>query len=93
MKEHDRHGSADHAVTAYVLYHTLGGDENVRVRREIVARGLKDRISFRNVYWPEDREAFDALRGSRTPALWDGERLHEGEDAVMRALRDIIPPR
>lgn len=78
-------------MSGYELFHELSGEGNVRVRREIVARGLKDRISFRNIYWPEDREAFDALRGSRTPALWDGERLHEGEGAVMRALRDIIP--
>ena len=79
-------------MSGYELYHELSGDENVRVRREIVARGLKPLIEFRNIYWPEDREAFEALSGTRTPALWDGQRLAEGEEAVMRALRDIIPP-
>ena len=79
-------------MSGHELYHEIDGDgPNVRVRREIVARGLKDRIEFRNIYWPEDREAFEALHGTRTPALWDGQRLHEGEEAVMRALRDIIP--
>ena len=76
----------------YELFHELSGDANVRVRREIMARGLKPLIDFRNIYWPEDREAFDARHGTRTPALWDGRRLHEGEEAVMRALRDIIAP-
>lgn len=80
-------------MTTYELYHEIDGESaNVRVRREIMARGLKALIDFRNIYWPEDREAFEALRGTRTPALWDGQRLHEGEEAVMRALRDIIPP-
>ena len=79
-------------MSGYELYHEIVGEPNVRVRREILARGLKDRIEFRNIYWPEDREAFEALRGTRTPALWDGRRLHEGEEAVMAALRDIIRP-
>jgi len=78
-------------VSGYELYHEISGDTNVRVRREVVARGLKDRIAFRNIFWDEDREAFVLLGGTRTPALWDGERLHEGEEAVMRALRDMIP--
>ena len=81
-------------MSGFELYHELSGDENVRVRREIVARGLKPLIDFRNIYWPEDREAFEALRGTRTPALWDGQRLHEGGEAVLaclRALGDAAP--
>ena len=81
-------------MSGFVLFHELSGEGNVRVRREIVARGLKPRIDFRNIYWPEDREAFDAVGGSRTPSLWDGERLHEGEEAVLdrlRALGDLAP--
>ena len=76
-------------MSALELFHELSGAGNVRVRREIVARGLKPRIDFRNIYWPEDREAFEALRGTRTPALWDGHRLHEGEEAVLACLRAL----
>lgn len=74
-------------MTTYELFHEIIGESNVRVRREVVERGLKPQIDFRNIYWPEDREAFEARRGSRTPALWDGGRLHEGEEAVMTVLR------
>jgi hypothetical protein len=62
------------------------------VRREIVARGLKPLIDFRNVVEAEHRDAFGALGGTRTPALWDGVRLHEGYEAVLVALRAIMPP-
>jgi hypothetical protein len=78
-------------VSTHELFHEIVGEANVRVRREIVARGLKDRIDFRNVHYPPHRDGLAALGGSRTPALWDGVRLHEGEEAVLRALRDIIP--
>jgi hypothetical protein len=34
--------------------------------------------------------ALAALGGSRTPALWDGERLHEGI-AAIRAVLAALP--
>lgn len=76
---------------SYELFHEIVGEPNLRVRREIVARGLKARIDFRNVYYAEHRARFAALGGTWTPSLWDGSRLHEGEEAVLRALRDMMP--
>ena len=77
---------------SYALFHVIASLSDARVRREIVTRGLKALIDFRNVEDPEHGEALAALGGSRTPALWDGSRLHEGEDAVLAALRDLVPP-
>lgn len=73
------------------LFHEIVGEDNTRVRREIVALDLKARIDFRNVHFESHRDRFAALGGSRTPALWDGERLHQGAEAVLRALRAMMP--
>ncbi|HET8567451.1 MAG TPA: hypothetical protein VFM93_00505 [Candidatus Limnocylindria bacterium] len=75
----------------YLLFHAIGSVPDARVRREIAARGIKPLIDFRNVVqYPEEREALHRLGGTSTPALWDGERLVEGEDAVLLALGAII---
>lgn len=78
-------------MSDHELFHEIVGEENMRVRREIVARDLKSRIGFRNVYFEGHRARFVELGGSRTPALWDGARLHEGAEAVLRALRGMMP--
>ena len=75
------------------LFHEIVGEENMRVRREIVALDLKSRIDFRNVYFEGHRARFVELGGTHAPALWDGERLHEGPEAVLRALRAMMPPK
>jgi len=72
-----------------VLYHRVADAESAAVRRWIVERGLKPRIDFQNVD-TEGAQAFAAHGGARVPALWDGQRLHEGPDAVRLALGAII---
>ena len=74
---------------ALVLYHRLADPDSAAVRSWIVERGLKPRIDFQNVD-TEGAEAFAALGGARTPALWDGARLHEGADAIRAAVGAII---
>jgi hypothetical protein len=74
---------------ALVLYHRLADPGSAAIRAWIVERGLKPRVDFQNVD-TEGAEAFAALRGSRVPALWDGERLHEGADAIRAAVGAII---
>ena len=80
-------------MSDHELFHEIVGEDNMRVRREIVALDLKMHIAFRNVHFETHRDRFAELGGSRTPALWDGTRLHEGREAVLRALRAMMPPR
>ena len=68
-----------------VLYHRVADPASAGVRRLVVERDLKARIDFQNV----DTDAAEefARRGGRiVPALWDGQRLHEGEEAVRLVL-------
>jgi hypothetical protein len=47
---------------------------------------LLDRVAFRNVEFKSHRAALAAHGGARTPALWDGARLHVGLAEVEAAL-------
>lgn len=71
-----------------VLYHRIADAECAEVRRTIVEGGLKKRIDFQNVL-TDGAAAFADLRGERVPALWDGNKLHEGRAAVLAALDRI----
>ncbi|MGH2470893.1 MAG: hypothetical protein ACRDG6_00610, partial [Candidatus Limnocylindria bacterium] len=73
----------------FVLFHTVGDPASARVRREIVARGLKSRIDFQNVGSEEGAELFAARQGTALPAIWDGERLLTGADTIDRWLSEL----
>jgi hypothetical protein len=68
------------------LFHALAEPESAAARRLVVELGLEREVAFRNVGFESHRAAFLAAGGSRTPALLDGERLHEGLDAIRVAL-------
>jgi hypothetical protein len=68
-----------------VLYHRIADHDCAGVRRTIVERGLKALIDFQNVE-TDGAETFAQLGGERVPALWDGEKLHQGRGAVLAAL-------
>lgn len=72
-----------------MLYHRLADPASAAVRASIVEAGLKAQVDFQNVD-TEGAEDFAARGGHNVPALWDGERLHEGAAAVQAALRAII---
>ena len=71
-----------------VLYHRIDDEESAAVRRRVVELGLKARIDFQNVD-TDGADAFAAQGGRRVPALWDGERLHEGRAAVLAVLETL----
>ncbi len=73
----------------YVLFHRLADPASAAVRAKIVESGLKPLIDFQNVD-TEAAEEFASRGGHDVPALWDGERLHEGAAAVRLALGAII---
>jgi len=72
-----------------ILYHRIGDPDSAVVRRRIVELGVKARVDFQNVD-TDGAEAFAKHGGGRVPALWDGERLHEGKHAAL-ALLETLP--
>jgi hypothetical protein len=68
------------------LFHATNDEASAAARREVVARGLTERIRFRNIFYPEVQADFDARGGTRLPAWWDGATLHQGVDAVLAAI-------
>jgi hypothetical protein len=68
------------------LFHATNEAASARARRFVVEHGLEAQVRFRNVFYPEVTADLTARGGTRTPALWDGARLVEGEDAVVAAL-------
>jgi len=68
------------------LFHRLTEAASASARRLVLELGLEGRVTLRNVGFDSHRDALAARGGAITPVLWDGERLHEGLDAVRAAL-------
>jgi hypothetical protein len=73
-------------AAALELFHRLAEPESAAARTLLRELGLLDEVSFRNVAFDSHRDALASRGGSATPALWDGERLHEGVAAIRAAL-------
>ena len=71
------------------LFHATNDAASAEARRLVVARGLVDKIRFRNVFYPEVRADLETRGGRTTPAIWDGTRLIEGRDAVVALLGSL----
>jgi hypothetical protein len=69
------------------LFHRLAEPESAAARVAVRDLGLLAQVAFRNVAFDSHRDALAAHGGSRTPALWDGARLHVGVNAIQAALR------
>jgi hypothetical protein len=69
------------------LFHRLAEAESAAARVLVRDLGLLEAVAFRNVAFDSHRDALAAHGASRTPALWDGTRLHVGLEAVRAALR------
>ena len=70
-----------------LLFHLIADPGSARVRRTVTGRGLEAEVSFCNVAFDEALAKLKSLGGSgAVPALWDGERLFTGADAVIARL-------
>ena len=68
------------------LFHRLAEPDSAAARTLVRDLGLLDAVVFRNVAFASHAAGLAAHGGARTPALWDGARLHEGLDAIRAAL-------
>jgi hypothetical protein len=68
------------------LFYTIADAACAAARKAIMAAKLKEKVSFRNMYYPEVQHDFKTRGGHRVPALWDGVRLHEG----LKAVEDVV---
>jgi hypothetical protein len=68
------------------LFHRLAEPDSAAARLLVAELGLVEAVSFRNVGFESHAAGLAARGGGRTPALWDGARLHEGLAAVSSAL-------
>lgn len=66
------------------LFHATNEIASASARRRVTELGLD--VRFRNIFYPEVQADFAARGGTQLPALWDGEKLIEGEAAVIAAL-------
>jgi hypothetical protein len=71
-----------------ILYHRIDDPDSAAVRRRVMELDLKAQVDFQNVD-TEGAEAFAEHGGRRVPAIWDGERLHEGRIAALAVLETL----
>ncbi len=74
-------------MSALELFHAVNDAGSAAARRRVVELQLQ--IRFRNVFYEEVQKDLAARGGSRTPALWDGEKLIQGEAEVLAALDQL----
>jgi len=77
-------------MPALELFHRVAEPESAATRKLVRELGLLRAVAFRNVAFDSHRDALAARGGGRTPALWDGARLHEGLAAVRIALQRAV---
>jgi hypothetical protein len=68
------------------LFHRIAEPDSARARQLVLDRALTTLVQFRNVGFPEAAAALQSHGGVETPALWDGERLATGLEAVSLRL-------
>lgn len=70
----------------FELFHAIADPGSAKVRRYVVDHELGESIRFRNVTYEEVQKDLTARGGTDAPALWDGERLVTGADAIIARL-------
>ena len=74
------------STPGWELFHQIAQQESAEVRRRLMELGLMEAVGLRNVSFESHRLALESRGGSQTPALWDGQRLHVGREAVLQRL-------
>ena len=70
----------------FELFHSIPDSGSARVRRYVVDHELTEVVRFRNVTYEEVQKDLTARGGTTAPALWDGEKLLSGADAIIARL-------
>jgi hypothetical protein len=70
----------------FELFHAITDPASARVRKYVVDHELLSDLKFRNVTYEEVQRDLTAHGGTAPPALWDGERLITGADAIIARL-------
>ena len=70
----------------FELFHAIADPASARVRKYVVDHELAEGLKFRNVTYEEVQRDLIARGGTTTPALWDGEKLVTGADAIIARL-------
>ena len=68
------------------LFYIIADADCATARKAALDAGVREKVSFRNLDYPEVKADYDARGGTTLPALWDGGRLHQGLAAVMAEL-------
>ncbi len=74
-------------LAIWELFHEIAHSPSARARSYVVDNFLEDCITFRNVFYDEARRDWLSRGGTSLPALWDGERLYQGAEAVIARLQ------
>lgn len=70
----------------FELFHAISDPGSARARKYVVDHELTEVIRFRNVTYEEVLKDLIARGGTTAPALWDGEKLFTGADAIIARL-------
>lgn len=70
----------------FELFHAISDAGSARVRKYVVDHELTEVVRFRNVTYEEVQKDLTARGGATAPALWDGEKLFTGADAIIARL-------
>lgn len=71
----------------FELFHAISDASSAKVRKYVVDHELGEAVRFRNVTYDEVQRDLAARGGSGAPALWDGEKLITGADAIIARLK------
>lgn len=70
----------------FELFHAISDPGSARVRKYVVDHELSEFVRFRNVTYEEVQKDLTSRAGTTTPALWDGQKLFTGADAIISRL-------
>ena len=68
------------------LFHAISDPGSAQVRKYVVDHDLLEAVRFRNVTYEEVQRDLTAHGGTSAPALWDGERLYVGAEAIIARI-------
>lgn len=71
----------------FELFHAIGDASSAKVRKYVVDHELGEAVRFRNVHYEEVQRDLRARGGDGPPALWDGQRLVSGAEAIIARLK------